>query len=190
MVLLYGNDRATGEDAETAFEMRKRRTSSTENLFTTTIDEVDNLVSQNEVTLENIGDSIDVDNDIFSVSTQHPSMGGNSGATSKKRKKEDAMKDKASEFEIIKGAIDNVANALREGNELFKDMYCHKVPPISGEATWTLLKECGFDNNLLTDIYCFLMRDIDKLRCVVQCPPEARKDVIMRMMFGPSNPPL
>ncbi|CAA0833917.1 Unknown protein [Striga hermonthica] len=187
---LYGNDRATCEDAETAFEMSKRRASSTENLFTTTIDEVDNPVSENKVVLENNWNSIDVENDIFSLSTQHGSKGANTRASSKKRKKKDAIKDKASEFEIMKGTIDNVATALREGNELFKDMYSRKVPSIYGEETWALINECGFESNLLTDICCYLMNDTDKLRCVVQCPSEARKDFIMRMMFGPSNPPL
>ncbi|GER46476.1 tryptophan 5-hydroxylase 1 [Striga asiatica] len=87
----------------------------------------------NKVILKNIGDSIDVDNNIFSFSAQHPSTRANTETTSTKRKKEDATKDKAPKFEIIIGAIDNVATALREENELFKDMYCRKVFPISGE---------------------------------------------------------
>lgn len=187
-MILYGNDRATGEEAETASEMRKRQHSSTENQLDTTIDDLDNLISTNQVILENVDNFIDIDNDIFNSSTQHPSPGSNSGTTSKKRKKEDATKERESDFELIKGAIDNVAIALKEGNALFKDSYSHKVPPISGEETWDLIKECGCDSDLIPDIYCFLMSDVDKLRSVCQCPREARKAVIMKMVFGSSNP--
>ena len=47
MTQLWAKDRAKGDHAETAKEKRARYTAST------TIDEIDNLISQNEVSLEN-----------------------------------------------------------------------------------------------------------------------------------------
>ncbi|KAF2302880.1 hypothetical protein GH714_010075 [Hevea brasiliensis] len=54
LCLLYGNDRATGKHAETA-EMRQRRAreGETNASHVNNIDDVDFLVSENEVTLEN-----------------------------------------------------------------------------------------------------------------------------------------
>ncbi|KAF2319258.1 hypothetical protein GH714_014273 [Hevea brasiliensis] len=55
LYLLYGNDRATGKHAETAAEMRQRRAREGETNASqvNNIDDVDFLVSENEVTLEN-----------------------------------------------------------------------------------------------------------------------------------------
>ncbi|XVF23429.1 hypothetical protein REPUB_Repub13aG0037400 [Reevesia pubescens] len=54
MVILYGNDRATGKNAETAAEMRQRRQSfGTDDELRENVADIDNLVFQNEVTLEN-----------------------------------------------------------------------------------------------------------------------------------------
>jgi len=63
----------------------------------------------------------------------------------------------------------------------------HELLPISGEETWNLVKECGFDTNSLPQIYCVVMKDVDKLRMILQCPLEARKAVIMQMVFGSSD---
>ena len=46
-MLFRSKDRAKGDNAETAKEKRARYTAST------TIDEIDNLISQNEVSLKN-----------------------------------------------------------------------------------------------------------------------------------------
>ena len=47
MAQLWAKDRAKGDNAETAKEKRVRYAAST------TIDEIDNLISQNEVSLKN-----------------------------------------------------------------------------------------------------------------------------------------
>jgi hypothetical protein len=48
---LYGTDRATGEEAETPAEIRERERNLRE-INQNTIEEVDRMVSNNEVTLE------------------------------------------------------------------------------------------------------------------------------------------
>ena len=60
MVKLYGKDRATREQFETALEMRQRWAASTGEGSMENIEDIDYLVAQNEVTLEscyNVGDN-------------------------------------------------------------------------------------------------------------------------------------
>ena len=60
MVELYGKDRATGEQSETASEMRQRWATSTREGSMENIEDIDHLVAQNEATLEscdNVGDN-------------------------------------------------------------------------------------------------------------------------------------
>ena len=52
MVIIYGNDRATGEQSETAKELRRRQASEPQEEHRETIDDIDHLISTNEATLE------------------------------------------------------------------------------------------------------------------------------------------
>ncbi|KEH44268.1 hypothetical protein MTR_1g111490 [Medicago truncatula] len=114
-------------------------------------------------------------------------------ASGGKRKKLKVVKNKEAKNEIIelKESMNVVAEALREGNaairegnEITRERHKHELPPISGEETWNLIKECGCDTDSLTKIYCAVMKDKDKLRMILQCPPEACKAVIMQMVSG------
>lgn len=199
MVILYGNDRATGEEAETASEMRKRGPSSTEFEFIDSIDDLDDRIQRNDVILENFdGFSFD-GTDNFStqnVQSQDPSPTASSGGSKRKKSKVVANKEKCDEILEIKGAMQEVAEALkdgtaaiREGNAIMKEQHKLKLPPLFGDEVWKLIKECGCEANFLPMIFCSLMQDIDKIRTIVQCPIEARKDVIMHLVLGSSNPP-
>ena len=60
MVELYGKDRAIGEQSETTSEIRQWWATSTGEGSMENIEDIDNLVAQNEVTLEscdNVGDN-------------------------------------------------------------------------------------------------------------------------------------
>ena len=60
MVELYGKDRAIGEQSETALELRQRWATSTGEGSLENIEDIDNLIAQNEVTLEsydNVGET-------------------------------------------------------------------------------------------------------------------------------------
>lgn len=112
--------------------------------------------------------------------------------SNKKKNKVAKKRAKDDEFSEIAGAMYEIADALREGNAIMREylnVVNYKSPPISGEETWNLIKECGCDINSLPKIYCFLMNDTNKLRAVVECPVEERKAVIMQMVFGSSNSP-
>jgi DNA-directed RNA polymerase subunit H (RpoH/RPB5) len=51
-----------------------------------------------------------------------------------------------------------------------KECHKHEFPAISGEETWNLIKECGCDPDSLPKIYCVVIKDVDKLRMIFQCP--------------------
>lgn len=118
------------------------------------------------------------------MQSQDPSPTASTGSKRKKSKVA-SNKDKGGDLLEIKGAMEELAAALREGNVIIK---YHYNPPIYGEEVWKLIKECGCDESLLPMIYCSLMQDIGKLKTILQCLVGARKDVIMHMMFGSSNP--
>ncbi|XP_057447630.1 uncharacterized protein LOC130739377 [Lotus japonicus] len=185
MVTLYGNDRATGEEAETASEMRKRLNSTTESDIFDSIDDIDDGILRNEVRLEDF-DAYNVNNDFSpEIQSQDPSP---TQSTNNKRKKSKVANNKGKNDDMlgIKGAMQEVAAALREGNVIMKERHS---PPISGQEAWKLIKECGCNENLWPMIFCKLMKDVDGLKTVLECPVEARKDVIMYTVFGSSNPP-
>ncbi|CAJ2657675.1 unnamed protein product [Trifolium pratense] len=87
----------------------------------------------------------------------------------------------------MKESMNMVAEALREGNEIMRERQKYDLPPISGEETWNLIEGCGCEAASLPEIYCAVMNDVNKLRMILQCPLEARKAVIMQLVFGSSN---
>nr|ABD32972.2 hypothetical protein MtrDRAFT_AC151598g50v2 [Medicago truncatula] len=187
MLKLHGPNRADGDESETFKETRKRGASITEEDFNETIQDIDGQVAQNEVNLE----SFVPDYDFTVPETQSPDP--SPIASGGKRKKLKVVKNKEAKNEIIelKESMNVVAEALREGNaairegnEITKERHKHELPPISGEETWNLIKECGCDKDSLPKIYCAVMKDKDKLRMILQCPPEAHKAVIMQMVSG------
>lgn len=183
MVKLYGYNRANGDEGGTGKETRKQGHSTTEQDFIESIDDLDNSISRNEVHLESFDTYFD-----DGMQSQDLSPPSNDG--SKKKKSRVANKDKNNEFVELKETMHVVAEALREGNaairegnEIMRERHNYELPPISGEEAWNLIKDCGCDTNSLPKIYCSLMKDADKLRIILQCPAEARKAVIMQMVF-------
>ena len=128
MVELYGKDRATRKQFETASEMRQWWATSTRKGSMENIEDIDNLVAQNEVTLEscdNVGDN-------------------NMGEASSKAKERKTSKNE--DIEQIMKAIQDVAlamregnSALREGNLIFERSLAHL--PIPKQDVFRLLDE-------------------------------------------------
>ncbi|OWM88902.1 hypothetical protein CDL15_Pgr020856 [Punica granatum] len=112
MVILYGKDRATGEHAKTAKEMKKRQSSMTEEMFDDTIEGINRLVAEKEVSIDPFENKVDA-NVEFSEQEVHSRIP--QGANSSKTKK--AKKTKEEEEVIVIGeALDNVAEAIRDEN--------------------------------------------------------------------------
>ena len=191
MSILYGPNRADGDESGTFKETRKRGASVIEEDFVETIQDIDDCVAQNEVTLESF-DAPDYDFTLPETQSYDPSTMASGG----KRKKLKVAKNKETYNDIIelKESMKVVAEALREGNaairegnEIMRERHKHELPPISGEETWNLLQECGCDPNSLPKIYRAVMKDVDILRMILECPLEARKAVIMEIVFGSSD---
>ena len=141
MVILYGNDQATREDAKTTSKIRKWQHLTIEEDFIDFINDIDNLVSQNEVILENVNPFINIDNDNLSNFSAHerqsqdPSPREFNGNNKKKKK---VVEKKESPNELnneMKEAMYEVAEALREGNAIMRECHNLKLPPILGEKT-------------------------------------------------------
>ena len=191
MSILYGPNRADGDESGTFKETRKRGASVTEEDFVETIQDIDDCVARNEVTLERL-DAHDYDFTLPETQSYDPSTMASGG----KRKKLKVAKNKETYNDIIelKESMKVVAEALREGNaairegnEIIRERHKHELRPISGEETWNLLKECECDPNSLPKIYRAVMKDVDILRMILECPPKARKAVIMEIVFGSSD---
>ncbi|KAG6470760.1 hypothetical protein ZIOFF_071837 [Zingiber officinale] len=111
LVQLYGKDRATGQYAETASEMRKRKASiEVENNVGghnfETIDEVEFMISQQDIHLDN-EDAVNMD---AQIPTQ-PSKSQAESFVGSSSKKKSAKKGKVDD-ENISNAIEHVAQAI------------------------------------------------------------------------------
>jgi hypothetical protein len=182
MLLLHGPNRADGDESGTAKDTRKRSSSVTDEDFFETIQDIDGHVARNEVNLE----SFDTPHFDFTVpETQSPDP--SPIASGGKKKKMKVVKNKNNEVIEMKESMNMVAEALREGNEIMRERQKYELPPISGEEAWNLIKDCGCETASLPEIYCAIMKDVGKLRTILQCPLEARKAVIMQLVFGSSD---
>jgi len=112
MLELFARDRATGAAAETAKERRNRMNTNKER--PETIEEIDRMVSTDEISLENFttGDDIPITSTMPASPTNPPNT---TKSKSKKRKmeEEDAVTSK------ITTAITDVAAAIRESSQVF-----------------------------------------------------------------------
>ncbi|KAG6471071.1 hypothetical protein ZIOFF_072167 [Zingiber officinale] len=133
LVQLYGKDRATGQYAETASEMRKRKASiEVENNVGghnfETIDEVEFMISQQEIHLDN--------EDAVNMGAQIPTQPSKSQADSfvgSSSKKKSAKKGKVDD-ENISNAIDHVAQAIMSSTH---EMVKSNELPIPEHEVWT-----------------------------------------------------
>ena len=172
MVKLYGKDRATREQFETALEMRQQWATSTGEGSMENIEDIDYLVAQNEVTLEscdNVGDN-------------------NVGEASSKAKKRKASKNE--EMEQIMGAIQGVALAMREGNSALRErnlIFERSLArlPIPEQDMFHLLDEIGINSRLRMRAYLYLIKNPDMLRAFIGYPMEEHKELLFTMMSDP-----
>ncbi|GAB2257306.1 hypothetical protein Droror1_Dr00023365 [Drosera rotundifolia] len=173
-VELYGQDRVTGEHAETAAEIRARRTTtdvSSEDDPFNTIDNIDQMVSENEIRLENFDD---FRND--NKQTASYDMRSETGPP-KKKKKSKISKDE-DQLGIMKENLDNVAQAILDSAiELLKDTCLL----ISEHEVWNLLNELGVEDGI-DEAYVFLVRNLKELQALLVCPFEVRKRMLVVMM--------
>ena len=195
MVILYGVDRATGNDGETIREWRKRQRSTPET--NETIADIDNLVSQGGCSLHNFDFHVDGDGHDNSPeqsgSPQEDLSPHANGASAKKKKKKRVLKEQENNLKESTEALYAMISTLEKGNEaimqgniaLIKASNSKReVPQLSGYELCNMLEECGCDADKIPDIYCLLSGDDDKLRTAVNAPTSIRKHVIMKLFYG------
>ncbi|KAK6927733.1 hypothetical protein RJ641_006324, partial [Dillenia turbinata] len=113
---LFAKDKATGQEAETTKEKRKCWMNKANEVQLESIIEIDKMVSKNEKSLENFGYSIkefDVQHSKY-TNKKHPQC--TSISQGKKRKVSNNQ-----ELKGLKYALDNVAEAIREGNSIMQN---------------------------------------------------------------------
>ncbi|XP_074570382.1 uncharacterized protein LOC141826980 [Curcuma longa] len=181
LVQLYGKDRATGQHANTASEMRKRRASMEvennidENHFET-IDEVEFLISQPEIHLDN-SNTVNEDVQIPTSSSESTKSQTNSfvGASSKNKS---AKKGKIDD-DGISNAIDHVGQAIMSSTH---EMVKSNELPISENEVWSLLTQLGVEQHIISACYLYLVQRPKMLRALLGCPFKYRKNLLFQMM--------
>lgn len=166
MAQIWGKDRATGYHAETAKEARERNNS------TTTIHDIDMMVSQNEATLDDF-QVHDVD-DIAKEAGSTPSRARSQEPSSKGKKRPFDGRD-----DIVANALQGVTEVIREGNAI---LAASLQRVISAESIFAALKDMGFERPMLTKAYNFLVEHPIKTSAFLGCPEEMRKDVLLDLM--------
>ncbi|KAA8544664.1 hypothetical protein F0562_019489 [Nyssa sinensis] len=173
---MFAKDRATGAGAETAKEKRRRWVSSTSEDPLESIHNIDQLVSQNEVTLENF--ICDLDDDMENItSPKTPSSVPSQSATSKTKNKKMRYDDEK-DVQMVK-AIESVAEAIKEGNAIYEKYH---QPIYSEKEVYNELTAIGVQEFLFDDAYLYLTSHPDRMRQFLGCPFERRKGILERMM--------
>ena len=108
MTQLWAKDRAKGDHAETAKEKRARYAAST------TIDEIDNLISQNEVSLENF--EVEDDQRSPEINAARFRVSSQDAMSSKSKKRRLAENDEL--WNVISQSFDNVSKAIEKTTEV------------------------------------------------------------------------
>ncbi|GAV78637.1 LOW QUALITY PROTEIN: Myb_DNA-bind_3 domain-containing protein, partial [Cephalotus follicularis] len=178
LVELFAKDRAT-VIAKTAKEKRQRWANSSSKEGLDTINDIDHLVSQNEVTLENFEQLNDNIQEL--LSPVMPSRLQSQSAGSSKGKKRKNSNDDDYEVEIVKDVMMEIAGAIREGNVVLEKSQPRQY---SEEELSVELAEIDVEPHLLTKSYIYLVRNPDMMRAFFGCPISMRKQVLMEMMNG------
>nr|KAJ0211521.1 hypothetical protein LSAT_V11C400162550 [Lactuca sativa] len=137
MIALFARDRASGVHAETPKE-KNARLNKTGDIKVETIEEVDQLLASNDITLEKQQKNNDDDDDglddiqVLSPTCFSPVQNSSSKKYKTKKRKheiedEDEPEVEPESFEkVIMRAVKDVASAMREGNKIFENSH-HRV---------------------------------------------------------------
>ncbi|KAL4644230.1 hypothetical protein ACB092_02G149200 [Castanea dentata] len=155
MAQLWAKDRAKGDHAETAKEKNARYAAST------TIDEIDNLISQNEVSLENF----EVEDDQRSPKTNV--------ACSRVKKRRLAEDDELRN--VIFQSFDNVSMAIDRATEVMAKYFSKSY----GAEVHIALGVLDLDPISKTEAYIYLMENQTYKEMFFGCPDHERKCVLL-----------
>ncbi|PWA70371.1 myb/SANT-like domain-containing protein [Artemisia annua] len=169
MLDLFGKDRATGVAAHTAKERRNQMNINEER--TDTIDEIDQLLETNEVSLENF----DTNESIQATPNSQVKLPTTMKIKSKKRKVEE---DDAFMSKIV-SSLSNIADAIDRSSKVME----HSRPHVYSEGEiYKELHLMGMKRDDIPMAYLFLVERPDKVRALFGCPHDDRMTVLKMMM--------
>ncbi|KAH7677205.1 Cytochrome c/b562 domain-containing protein [Dioscorea alata] len=196
LVQLYGQDRATGQHAETASEMRRKISQNSTNRSGgphsgNTIDDIDFMVSQNTANIENLGE-----NEIEFA--EEASLEAPRSSKSKKAKRSDSHDD----VTVLSTGMDSVSNAIAQSTTAIVQVsntvlgvttqILNKLGPnpdsIKASDVWATLMNLGFSQPFLNQAYLFLMKDPKMLEAIMGCPDKHRKSLLLLSMGYDQEP--
>ncbi|KAJ4772520.1 Myb/SANT-like DNA-binding domain protein [Rhynchospora pubera] len=171
---LFGDDRATEEDAETAAEIRERnaRLNDVESgvQVDETIEEVDFLVSQNQATLGG-----------YDVDPESPLLNKSSGEENTSKQKQKIKRSKYVEAVNLNESFKTFANAIKEST--VEMMKTPQRLPIPESEIWTYLEELQLEDEMVEDAaYLYLTKEPDRLAAFLGCPSHRRKTILLKML--------
>ncbi|XP_027169480.1 uncharacterized protein LOC113769246 [Coffea eugenioides] len=173
---LFAKDRAIGQGAETAKEKRMRWMNEPNGVQFESIIEIDDMLSQNEISLENFNNSSKELDAQRSKACNNKQSQGTTATQGKQRK---VTCDE--EFESLKGALHNIADSLREGNTILEKS---RPGVYSEKEIYDELVNIGVEADLIDDYYVFLCQNTEKVRSFFGCPSERRRNILNKLMNG------
>ncbi|KAI9073954.1 hypothetical protein K1719_044080 [Acacia pycnantha] len=90
------------------------------------------------------------------------------------------------EVEGIKVALQDIAGALREVMLLIEKV--KQKLPIPKAEILKLLEDLKIERQLFTRVYLYLLGNPKRIRVVIGCPLDKRKELLLEMVFGPISP--
>ncbi|KAL0016522.1 hypothetical protein SO802_003591 [Lithocarpus litseifolius] len=173
MAQLWAKDRAKGDHAETAKEKRARYAASI------AIDEIDNLISQNEVSLENFEVEDDQRSPKINIARSRVSSQDAMSSTSKKRRlaEDDELGN------VISQSFDNVSMAIDRATEIMAKCSSKSY----GAEVHTALGVLDLDPISKTEAYIFFMENPTYKEMFFGCLDHERKCVLLTLMSKSEN---
>ncbi|KAJ1689536.1 hypothetical protein LUZ63_013691 [Rhynchospora breviuscula] len=169
---LFGDDRASEEDAETAAEVRERNACFNDIEIGVqgdqTMEEVDFLVSQSQANLS--GYDVDPESPLLNKSNEEN--------TSKKK-----LKVKRSKVDMtvqLNESFNRFADVIRESTvELVKTQQRLQIPE---SEIWKYLEELQLEEKVEDAAYLYLTKEPARLGAFIGCPSHRRKNILLTML--------
>ncbi|KAI9108531.1 hypothetical protein K1719_020415 [Acacia pycnantha] len=168
LMIVCGGDRASGQHSETSKDMRNKRKQlpgESESIETigVTFESAQEVGNENEVTSPEVQDT-----------------------RSQDVKSKRAKRSKDEEVEGIKVALQDIAGALREGNATYEKV--KQKLPIPEADIWKLLEDLKIERQFFNRVYLYLLDNPERIRAVIGCPLDKRKELLLEMVFGSIGP--
>lgn len=173
---LYAKDRANGEGSLTAKERARQRSNVEKDSPPNNIEVIDELVGLNKITLENFG------SDAYGLPTLASSSSSKSeikAESSSKGKKRKGSPEGDYEVQVLKEGLDSVADAIREGNSILKQI---RPRVYSSDEIFDEIVKLGVEDNKQFKAYRFLNAKDTRVREFFGCPQRIRRAFLDQMM--------